>query len=574
MGDLRVLVGPVSLTGPLPAGTLALGVAVDAVIRRARAGGRAAAWFPIGLAGDPATQHAVDLELARDGYDRAALGREGFVVRVVEFQDRVRAEVLAEVDLLGILPPDDAVATDDAELVAAARVAFIRLYEQGLVQRRARVVDVCTRCVSVVDPADAVAGEVEVERVILTVPFAAGDGELYLGTAAPELLAGCVAIAVPPGHMAAGRKVVNPLDDRVVPAVVDREAASARFVVPGHVATDVAFAAGHRLAAIEVYGLDGTVLTGPQSGQRRYAARAAARRALEEADLVVGVEAGSETVGRCERCGTVLAPHLGEHWFLDVAALERAAADVLREAVIFAPPAFRDEVLDATAAGGTWCISHRLWAGVPVPAVECLDCGSLDVTAGTDSCRRCAGPVAPDPNVLDARFIAALWPLVAGGWPARPAGLGDLAPDTVLAVPAGGAERDVARAAALGLRLAGRLPFAQVLVLPVDPIDDDPNPALPVPLADLLDDAGLAVVRAALAAGGLDLDAARALVAAVEEPPEGDADLDVAAATIDDALAAGNVRQALAVLAGLAHDGVRASAADRLRALAAPILGG
>jgi len=39
--------------------------------------------------------------------------------------------------------------------VRAARIAFVRLYDAGLLERTERVVDICARCQTVVEPSDA-----------------------------------------------------------------------------------------------------------------------------------------------------------------------------------------------------------------------------------------------------------------------------------------------------------------------------------------------------------------------------------------------------------------------------------
>src|SRR5207249_2936363 len=100
-----------------------------------------------------------------------------------------------------------------------------------------------------------------------------------------------------------------------------------------------------------------------------------------------------ESVKRCRLCGTVLVPRLGRHWFLATADLEIAVADKLRnEGVSFSPPSARDDFLAIAGTGGEWCLSHQVWAGMPVPAARCLDCGQLAVSvAHEDRCGKCMG---------------------------------------------------------------------------------------------------------------------------------------------------------------------------------------
>jgi len=247
-----------------------------------------------------------------------------------------------------------------------------------------------------------------------------------------------------------------------------------------------------------------------------------------------------------------------------------AAADAVREGLVaFTPASALDAFLERAGAGGEWCLSHQVEAGQPVPVSTCLDCGKVAVSVEPpDSCNRCMGALVPDPGVLDARFVGAVWSLSVAGWPDDEAAVAEAAPDTTLVVSPLGVGSWALPIAALGLRLAGAVPFARVAVNDASPAD-----AEPVDVQALLDAEGRRVVRAALIAGGLDLDAARAVVAGADELPEGEADVDSLIAAFDTAVACGAIGPAFTVLANALDEGVRLTSADRVRALAASVLG-
>lgn len=475
---VRLLSTPVRLSGPLVLSQLVLLVVADEHPD--------VEWLPSVLAGDLSGQYAAERELAKQGHDRATLGREAFVERVRAFEAERRRAAAQTFAKLGLHLDLDAAAVDRDDVVRAARTAFVQLYEAGLLHREEQVVDTCPRCATVVDAADARPSELEGARVLIDL----GEG-LVVPTMAPELLPGVVAVVAPDGPA----EVKVPIADRTVPVLAGDEPA---FVVPAHDAAGLEVARAHGLFPVEVLNDLGEVVhDGPLFGMARYAARSAARDLLGD----VATEPALEPVAKCRRCGTVVVPRLGLHWFLDMTGLEVLAADHIREGLLdVSPPAYRDELLERAGAGGSWCLSHQVWGGSPVPVWTCLDCGQLSVAVEQpSSCGKCMGELAADDSVLDARFIGAVWPLVVAGWP-------DAKPDpaeAVLLTTQAGVVRWALPMAALALTLAGTAPFAGIVVSEVRADPGDPEPVVMADLDALIEAEGADAVRAALRAGGL-----------------------------------------------------------------------
>lgn len=573
----RIVSSPVRLAGGLHLAHLTLLAATDAVVRHHRAAGRTIEWPLVSLAGDLGAQAAVERQLTQAGQRRGDLGRDGFVERVRAFEADCRAETTAQLAELGIHVDLDAGTVDREPVAAAARTAFVRLYEAGLLTRQERVVGTCPWCETVVDRAESVPAEVPGERLTLRMPLLDDEGtDLLVAVWAPELLPGVVAVAVPAEHPAAGRKVHVPIIDNAVPVVGEEGVDEPALVVPAHDADALVIARRLGLLPIEVLDASGVVrVSGPLEGLARYAARAAARELLEAEAAIAEASETVEHLDRCRRCSTVLVPRLGQHWFLPMADLEVAAADAVRQgAVEFAPASARDDLLERAGNGGDWCLSHQVWAGQPVPVSTCLDCGSLDVTVdGSSSCGRCMGTLVPDDDVLDARFVGAMALLSDAGWPDDQAGVVRTAAATMLMVSGVGVSWWALPVAALGLRLADAIPFCHVAVQPVHAPPDEPDPTLPVDLQTRTEAAGTRAVRAALVAGGLDIDTGRALVDMVDAPPVGDGDIEELIEACTAAMEAGTPSVAVAHLAGFLAGGVRPADVARVAAVAALILG-
>lgn len=445
---LRVLTSPVRVTGGLRVGHLLTLLCGDAVVRRARADGREVEWIAGVLTGDLASQLAVEQELAREGLDRSAMTRDDFVDRARALEADSLAAAVALLEARGV-----DVRFDDGEASAAvARTAFVRLFEEGLLTREERVVATCPRAESVVDVVDAEEGTAPATQWTLAL-----DG-VDVDVIATELVPAAVAIAVPEEHPAAGSVVELPTVGTAIPVIADSDRDKPALVVPGHDAADLEFARRHNLSPIVVLDRQGTVVTGPLAGLSRYAARAAAAELLEAEGVAVAPTEVDEAVARCRRCGTVLVPRLGQHWFLPMGDLEVLVADAVRQgAITISPASAGDELVASAGQRGDWCLSHQVWAGVPVPVATCLDCGSTAVSVeGAASCGKCMGTLVQDDDVLDARFVAAVWPLSYG-----------TETETLLVVAPPGVMLWAVRIAALGLRLTGSAPFTRVAIHPL-----------------------------------------------------------------------------------------------------------
>lgn len=571
------------VTAPLPVARglsftdLATVVASDALVRRAWAVGRAAELVVPTLSGDLGGQHAFDVQLAREGHDRSSLRPDQVASRRAAFEEERRVVAAEQFSALAVTADLGAVSTAGRKVARAARTAFVRLFEEGVVEEAEHVVATCPRCRTVVDGADTVRSELDGERLRVDLPTT--DGRVIeLALTAPELLPGAVAVAVPEGSPLAGATVVVPVADREVPVIADPLHHEPAVVVPAHDADGHALARAHGLAAVTVLDGEGSVTAaGPLQGLGRYAARAAARGLLEAEGVLVEAEPAPEEVWRCGCCGTVLVPQLGRHWFLRAGDLEVAAADAVRNGLLeFSPSDARDAFLGHAGGRRDWCLSTQVDSGVPVPASVCLECGKVTVDVdGGSSCGKCMGVLVPQPLGLDARFVAAVWAVTIAGWPGRrPSG----APaETVVVVSGADLAGWVLPSVALGLRLAGTAPFAGVVVHPWPEVPA----STPAASADVLDlAADRRVVRLVLVAGVPDPGPAEAAVAALDRPlGEGELDGDAAAEAAEAAAAGiaalddGAPAQAAGLLASALSAGVPAEAAERVRALALPILG-
>jgi valyl-tRNA synthetase len=505
--SLRVLTPPLELAGRPARGCLVTLLGADDVVRRARSDGCQVTWDCGTLSGDLGSQYEVDRELARAGEDRSGLGADEFADRVRAGQAVTRTRVSELASALGIEVDLENGSLDRPATTLAARTAFVRLYEAGLLTRQEGVVDTCPRCLTAVAGPDVEFVANEAEAVVVRLHGAAGgvglggDSGVDVLTEAPELLAAAVAVVVPAGHPAEGLRVELPLAGRVVAVIADPSCDRPRLVVPAHDRHAADLSRRWGLDPVELLDVGGVVrLEGPLYGLSRYAARAKAEELLAAEGVIVDTVPVAEVSAQCRHCHTVLIPRVDRHWTLPVGPLEVAAADVVRDGgVSFTPLASREDFLAAAGQSGDWLVSRSVVAGQPVPAATCADCGSLAVTVEPlDDCPRCMGALQRDPGVLDARFAGAVWPLASAGWLAGaavdPSG-------TSVVSEAGGIREWILPMAALGLWLAGAIPFSEVVVTGRPGVDADLDGLAIDDIEALIALEGPGLVRAALVAG-------------------------------------------------------------------------
>src|SRR6202022_4463184 len=134
--------------------------------------------------------------------------------------------------------------------------------------------------------------------------------------------------------------------------------------------------------------------------------------------------------------------------------------------ITFFPPSVADELIAQAGDSGPWCLSMQVWAGQPVPIATCGDCCQRAVAVDLgDSCGKCMGPLIPDDDVLDARFLAAVWPLAVAGWPDNERAVAEAAAVTMALAAPSSVGRWVLPSAAVALAVASAVPFGHVAVL-------------------------------------------------------------------------------------------------------------
>ena len=490
-----IVLPPPNITGALHIGHALDHTIQDVVIRRKRMQGYEALWVPGTDHAGIATQVVVERELAKEGIDRRELGREGFLERVWAWKARYGDRIVEQMKALGNSCDWDRLAfTMDEARSRAVRVAFVRLYEAGLVYRGERLVNWCPKDQTALSDSELEHEDVEGELVTLRYRRADGGGHVDVATTRVETMLGDTGIAVHPDderyRAVVGTSVIHPFDGREIPIVADVAVdpsfgTGAVKVTPAHDTGDFEIAERTGLPLINIFNADATLNDAvPEEfrGLDRYEARRRVRERLDDMGHVVDEERPYvHAVAHCYRCRSEIEPWLsGKQWFVKVGPLvgpAKAAAEDGR--IRFHPERWRGPYGAWLDNLRDWNISRQLWWGHRIPVWYCDNGHEIAAIEDPDACVECGSTkLEQDPDVLDTWFSSQLWPYSTLGWPDDTDDLRTFYPTSVLVTGYEILYLWVARMIMSGLLLVGDVPYGEVVIhgLAVRHVADEEEP--------------------------------------------------------------------------------------------------
>ncbi|CAN5745901.1 valine--tRNA ligase [soil metagenome] len=330
--------------------------------------------------------------------------------------------------------------TMDDGSARAVRVAFKRLYDDGLAYRGEKLVNWCPGDQTSLSDLEVVATPTTGTLWSVRYHYVRDDGSIdpadtiTVATTRPETIVGDVAVAVHPDdaryRAAVGRRVMIPFVDRIVPVIADdvvkpEFGTGAVKITPAHDPDDHATGQRHGLAVIDVMTDDGLINEhgAAYAGLTISEARGQMVAALEARGDLVAATAHEMILGRCQRSDHVVEPRLKTQWFIKTRPMADKAMAAVREGrTRFVPPRFEKVYFDWLENIYDWNVSRQLWWGHRIPAWYCPE-GHVtvsDAANGPDSCSECGRPVGEmrqEEDIFDTWFSSGLWPFSTLGWP-------------------------------------------------------------------------------------------------------------------------------------------------------------
>src|SRR5436853_3382781 len=243
-----IVMPPPNITAILHTGQGLNNVIQDVVIRFERMRGREALWLPGTDHAGIATQNVVERLVAKEGKTRFDLGRERFVERVWAFIRETGDTILEQLKVIGCSCDWSRTRfTLDEDYSRAAREAFVRLWDEGLIYRGHRVIHWCPHCLTALSDEEAEHHETQGNLYHIKYPLEDGSGFVTVATTRPETMFGDIGLVFNPkdGRYKSlkGKRVKIPLSGVAIPIATD-DAVDQSFgtgmlkVTPAHDAND------------------------------------------------------------------------------------------------------------------------------------------------------------------------------------------------------------------------------------------------------------------------------------------------------------------------------------------------
>jgi valyl-tRNA synthetase len=444
-----LLLPPPNVTGRLHMGHMLNQTQMDIIVRWHRMRGFITLWLPGTDHAGIATQMMVERDLAKEGKQRRDLGREKFIERVWEWKKLYGGAILDQMKRLGAsVDWDREYFTMDENLSRAVREVFVRLYEEGLIYRGKYIVNWCPRCETAISDLEVKHEDVAGKLWEIRYPVIGTNEFITVATTRPETMLGDTAIAVNAKderytHLH-GKRVLLPLMNRQIPIILD-ELAQPEFgtgavkVTPAHDPNDFQAGLRHNLPQIDVMNEHAHMNenAGAYAGLDRFEARKRVLDDLQEQGFLVGEKDHALSIGKCDRCGTIVEPRLSEQWFIKIKPLaDRAKEAVESGEITIVPDNHRQVYLNWMNNIHDWCVSRQLWWGHRIPAWTCGSDACKEVMVAREAptkCTKCGG-TKPEQvsDVLDTWFSSGLLPFTTLGWPEKTGDQAVFYPTTLL----------------------------------------------------------------------------------------------------------------------------------------------
>ena len=412
-----IVMPPPNITGVLTLGHVLNNSIQDILARRARMQGFEVLWLPGMDHAGIGTQTAVEKWLRKnEGITRHDLGRERFLERVLEWQDKHGGIIIQQLKRLGCSADWSRQRyTFDDDYVRAVERIFVELFKKDLIYRGRRMINWDPAAQTALSDEEVINKPQKGNLYYVRYEIVDQPGKfLEVATTRPETIMADTGVAVHPKDKRyadlVGKEVWRPLPREKIPVVAD-EGIDPEFgtgvlkVTPAHDKVDFEVGQRHKLSVIDVLHPDGKIncpAVPELDGLDRFEARKRAAELLQERGLLSTTDPYENNVGFSDRSEVPIEPRLSEQWFLRYPKTKEALAVVKKHLIRFFPKHWEKVYAQWLANIQDWCISRQVWWGHRIPAWYCNGETRVQIDSPGEGWRQ-------DEDTLDTWFSSWLW---------------------------------------------------------------------------------------------------------------------------------------------------------------------
>lgn len=467
-----IVLPPPNVTGTLHLGHAAMLAIEDIVVRTKRMQGYRTLWIPGTDHAAIATQSRVEKDMSKEGLRKHDMSRADFLARVNKFALESHDTIVTQVKGMGAsLDWSREAFTLDAPRERAVRTAFKKMYDDGLIYRKYRVVNWDPKGQTTISDDEIIYEERQAEMYTFRY---SPDFPIAIATTRPETKVGDVAVAVHPDDTRYTAYIGKTYDINFagvplsIKVVADTDVdmtfgTGAVGITPAHSQTDWIIGERHGLPVIPVIDEYGKMTVGDETikGKKTVEARAAIVAWLTTNNLIEKTETITQNVSTAERTGAIIEPLPKLQWFINVtkpftlayskitgipSGSSTTLKDMMRAVVennqtTIIPDRFQAIYFHWINNLKDWCISRQIWYGHQIPVWYRKSDGVAD-NEGAQNEEIYVGVTAPiddekgawtqDADTLDTWFSSGLWTFSTLGWPDKTDDLITYHPTTLL----------------------------------------------------------------------------------------------------------------------------------------------
>src|SRR5438132_12101610 len=423
-----IVMPPPNITGVLTLGHVLNNSIQDILARRARMQGFEVLWLPGMDHAGIGTQTAVEKWLRKnEGITRHDLGRERFLERVLEWQDKHGGIIIEQLKRLGCSCDWSRERyTFDDDYVREVQRVFVDHYNKGLIYRGRRMINWDPAAQTALSDEEVISKPQKGNLYFVRYEIVEERGRvLEVATTRPETIMADTGMAFHPGDERyvnlLGKHAWRPLAREKIPIIAD-EAIDPEFgtgvlkVTPAHDALDFEIGQRHELPIVDVLHPDGRIncpAVPELDGLERFEAREKAAELLQARGALGKTEPYENSVGFSDRSDVPIEPRISEQWFLRYPKTKAALAVVRDHLIRFFPPHWEKVYAQWLENIRDWCISRQVWWGHRIPAWYHKEKSEIrnsksEIYVGVEPPPD-AENWMQDPDTLDTWFSSWLW---------------------------------------------------------------------------------------------------------------------------------------------------------------------